>query len=253
MSPSADVSRVATLGVALAGLALGGCSAGQPRPPAPAVVAASATPSAASAAASVSTSMSPPRDSGPGPDDPSAPPKPAAEVAPSDGRPRVAALSIPAIGLRRLPVVPYRGWTDDTPGTAIQDTGRAASPYGPRGGTGPGGIGNYQVTAHRTSSTAAFAELPSLRVGDVAAVRAGGKTYVYRIVRTRQTSFRSPASLRAQRAAVPGRPGEAPVKAMITLSTCATPEDRAEGNHWYDEFGNPEHRIDKIGVLVAVR
>ena len=37
---------------------------------------------------------------------------------------------------------------------------------------------------------------------------------------------------------------------MITLSTCATPEDHAAGNHWADEFDNPEHRIDKIGVLV---
>jgi sortase A len=38
--------------------------------------------------------------------------------------------------------------------------------------------------------------------------------------------------------------------AMITLSTCATPEDHAAGNYWSDRFGNPEHRIDKIGVLV---
>jgi sortase A len=66
-------------------------------------------------------------------------------------------------------------------------------------------------------------------------------------------SFRSPASLRAQRAAVPGRPGVPATRAMITLSTCATPEDRAAGNYWSDEFGNPEHRIDKIGVLVAMR
>lgn len=40
---------------------------------------------------------------------------------------------------------------------------------------------------------------------------------------------------------------------MITLSTCATPEDDAAGNFWRDEFGNPEHRIDKVGVLVAER
>jgi sortase A len=34
------------------------------------------------------------------------------------------------------------------------------------------------------------------------------------------------------------------------LSTCATYEDHAVGNYWADEFHNPEHRIDKIGVLV---
>lgn len=164
-----------------------------------------------------------------------------------------ANLSIPALGLRGLEVVPYQGWTDDAPGTRIQDTGRAASPHGPRGGTGPGGVGNYQVTAHRLSSTKAFLRLPELRRGDLVRVRTSDAVYVYRITGTRRTSFRSPASLRAQRAAVPGRPGVEPTRATITLSTCATPEDHAAGNFWSDEFDNPEHRIDKIGVLVAVR
>ncbi len=39
---------------------------------------------------------------------------------------------------------------------------------------------------------------------------------------------------------------------MITLSTCATQEDHAVGNYWSDEFKNPEHRIDKIGVLRSI-
>ena len=168
----------------------------------------------------------------------------------SDGRPRRALLSIPRLGLRDLVVEPYVGWTDDAPGTRIQDTGRAASPHGARGGVGPGGVGNYQVTAHRTSSTRAFEFLPDLRRGDRVRVVAGGVTYVYRIVGTRETSFRDPTSLRAQRAAVPGRPGVEPTRAMITLSTCATAEDHADGNYWADRFHNPEHRIDKIGVLV---
>ena len=168
----------------------------------------------------------------------------------SDGRPRRATLTIPAIGLRDLTVVPYRGWTDDAPGTEIQNTGVAASPYGPRGGVGPGGVGNYQVTAHRTSSTQAFLDLPSLQTGQRVVVEAGGVRYVYEIRRTRETSFRSRRSLAEQRAAVPGKPGATPVRAFITLSTCATQEDHAEGNYWADEFDNPEHRIDKIGVLV---
>ncbi|WP_201931417.1 sortase domain-containing protein [Nocardioides donggukensis] len=158
-------------------------------------------------------------------------------------------MAVPRLGITDLPVVPYRGFTDDAPGTAIQDRGVAASPHGPRGGTGPGGIGNYQVTAHRLSSTQAFLELPRLQRGDRVNLVAGGVRYTYEIVSTRRTSFRSPASLRAQRAAVPGRPGARPTRAMITLSTCATPEDRAAGNTWSDRFGNPEHRIDKIGVL----
>jgi sortase A len=171
----------------------------------------------------------------------------------SDGSPRRATLSIPAIGLRGLVVVPYRGHTDDAPGTRIQDDGKGASPYGSRGGVGPGGIGNYQVTAHRTSSTQAFRWLPLLKVGQVAIVRAGGVRYVYEIRRTRETSFRSARSLAEQRAAVPGRPGAPATRAYLTLSTCATPEDHAAGNYWSDALHNPEHRIDKIGVLLRSR
>jgi sortase A len=81
-------------------------------------------------------------------------------------------------------------------------------------------------------------------------VVAGGVRYVYEIRATRKTSFRSPQSLAEQRAAVPGLPGVPAKRAFVTLSTCATPEDHARGNFWADEFGNPEHRIDKIGVLV---
>jgi sortase A len=168
----------------------------------------------------------------------------------SEGQPRAARLSIPALGLHDLAVVPYPGWTDDARGTRIQDGGVAASPHGPHGGVGPGGLGNYQVTAHRTSSTQAFGNLPSLRVGQRASVAAGGVRYIYEIRGTRQTSFRSPRSLAEQRAAVPGHPGAQPRRAYLTLSTCATPEDHARGNYWADEFENPEHRIDKIGVLV---
>jgi sortase A len=169
---------------------------------------------------------------------------------PSDGVPRTATLEIPRIGVRGLVVVPYRGRPDDAPCTRIQDGGVAASPHGPRGGTGPGGVGNYIVTAHRTSSTRAFADLPRLAPGDRIRLLAGGTRFVDEVVSTRSTSFRSPRSLARQAAAVPGRPGARPTRAMITLSTCATPEDHAVGNFWADEFGNPEHRIDKIGVLV---
>ena len=104
-----------------------------------------------------------------------------------------------------------------------------------------------------TVGTAPLRDSPSLRRGDRIRVRTGDTVYVYEVRRTRWTSFRQPASLRAQRAEVPGRPGETATRAMITLSTCATLEDHANGNYWSDEFDNPEHRIDKIGVLVATR
>jgi sortase A len=180
------------------------------------------------------------------------PEPPAKERAPAP-EPQRSYLSLPALGLRDFPVVRYRGTPDDAPGTEIQNSGPMASPRGPGGGVGPGTVGNFIVTGHRTSHTMPFADLPSIAPGARVLVRSGETEYVYEITRTRWTSFRSPRSLTAQSAAVPGRPRQEATRPMITLSTCATPEDHANGNYWSDEFGNPEHRIDKIGVLVAQR
>jgi len=169
----------------------------------------------------------------------------------STGKPHNSRLTIPGLRrITRLPVIAYRGKTDDGPGTRIQDRGIAAAPYGPHGGTGPGGLGNYQVTAHRTSHGRIFRHTPSLRRGAKIYVDSGRWRYVYVVIKTRWTSFRSPRDLREQRAPVPGHPGKKPKRGYITISTCATPEDHAAGNFWTDRFGNPEHRIDKIGVLV---
>ncbi|SCE53216.1 sortase A, partial [Streptomyces sp. DvalAA-14] len=148
---------------------------------------------------------------------------------------------------------PYRGTTDDGPGTRIQDRGIAASPYGKDGGVGPGQIGNYLVTAHRVAAGGPLHRLPALKTGERVVVTAGGKAYTYKITQTRTTDFRSARSLAEQRAAVPGVPGKRPTRAMITISTCATPEDDAAGNFWRDAQGNPQHRIDKVGVLVGTR
>ncbi|MFI6284780.1 class E sortase [Streptomyces sp. NPDC051018] len=167
----------------------------------------------------------------------------------TDPRTESARMSIPAIGVGDLRVVPYEGTTDDRAGTRIQDRGLAASPYGPEGGVGPGEIGNYLVTAHRLSAGGPLRELPDLRKGDRVTVVLGGRFHEYEITGTRWTSFRSERSLAEQRAAVPGHPGEPATRAMITISTCATPEDDAAGNFWRDGNNNPEHRIDKIGVL----
>ncbi|MFF4422593.1 sortase domain-bontaining protein [Streptomyces sp. NPDC001549] len=163
--------------------------------------------------------------------------------------PVASTLSIPAAGITGLRVVPYEGTTDDIPGTRIQDLGVAASPYGKRGGVGPGQVGNFLVTAHRMSAGGPLRDLPTVEQGDTVLVTVGEVVYTYEITATRKTSFRSERSLSEQRAAVPGAPGAAPTQAMITISTCATPEDHAEGNFWSDAQGNPEHRIDKIGVL----
>jgi len=162
-------------------------------------------------------------------------------------------MGIQAIGVSGLRVVAYSGTADDRPGTAIQNHGVAASPRGPAGGVGPGDIGNFIVTAHRTTHGEPFGRVPELQNGDHILVTADGKIYDYVVSQTMKVSFRKPEEKAWQNAAVPGRPGELPTRAMITLSTCATPEDTADGNFWRDAIGNPEHRINKIGTLVATR
>ncbi|MFC9943105.1 class E sortase [Streptomyces pratensis] len=223
-----EIRRVprALAGAAVVLLAAGG----------PAAVAAAGTPPAAPAAAQASAGPSTglPSDR-------------------TDPRTATAELTIPSLGVTDLRVVPYEGTTDDGPGTRIQNRGVAASPYGADGGVGPGETGNYLVTAHRLSAGGPLRDLPSLDKGDRVLVTEGGTVHEYRITETRQTSFRSERSLAEQRAEVPGEPGEKPTRAMITLSTCATPEDDAAGNFWRDAHDNPEHRIDKIGVLVSSR
>lgn len=231
--------RSALLLTAAVVVAAAGCAAPEPRSSAPAE---GRTPSATSPTPTPTPS-------------PSVTPTPSATPSREAQRPepRRSFVTVPAIGLRDFPVVRYPGSPDDAPGTALQNAGEMASPRGPRGGAGPGEVGNFIVTGHRLTGTAPLRDSPSLRRGDRISVRSGDTVFVYEVRRTRWTSFREPASLRAQRAEVPGRPGRTATRAMITLSTCATLEDHAAGNYWSDEFDNPEHRIDKIGVLVATR
>lgn len=186
----------------------------------------------------------------PTPVDSVTPPRASPTVVPAS---TVASVAIPSIRVSGLRVVPYTGSSDDGPGTLIQNRGLAASPRGPGGGAGPGQVGNFLVTAHRSTHGQPFGRLPQLRAGQHILVTAGGIVHDYVVTETMTISFRSATELARQHAAVPGRPGQRPTRAMITLSTCATPEDNADGNFWRDQFGNPEHRINKIGVLVAKR
>ncbi|NEA31705.1 class E sortase [Streptomyces sp. SID13031] len=162
-------------------------------------------------------------------------------------------LAIPSIGVKALRVVGYVGTADDQPGTVIQDRGLFASPRGPAGGVGAGEIGNFIVTGHRTAHGKPLERLPEVKNGAHVLVTAGGTVYDYVVSLTMTISFRKPTEKAQQNAAVPGRPGVTPTQAMLTLSTCATPEDHAAGNYWHDAQNNPEHRINKIATLVDTR
>lgn len=234
-----------TLIVVLAGCATGGGGDGSDGAAGKPVAAQVTTQASETALAGSATAV------GPAPSSTSSSAEPA--VSKSSTRHETALLAIPSIGVADLRVVPYEGTTDDWAGTRIQNRGVAASPYGDEGGVGPGEVGNYLVTAHRLSAGGPLRELPAAAEGDSLFVRSGDTVYEYKITDTRKTSFRSEQSLAEQRAAVPGSPGKRPTQPMITISTCATPEDDAAGNFWRDDKGNPEHRIDKIGVLISSR
>lgn len=213
------------------------------------------TTSAPTPGSTSSATSDPPTTAPSTPSSPSSPPTAAPSTPPTTLPPANApiTLRIPSIKSKTLRVVAYNGTPDDVPGDRIQDKGRLASPRGAKGGTGPGRVGNFIVTGHRTEAGRPFGKLPSVRNGDHVLVTTGGMVYDYVITGTLSVSFRKPESKAAQIAPVPGRPGVRATRPMITLSTCATPEDHARGNYWKDALGNPEHRIDKIGVLAAVR
>ncbi len=173
-------------------LLLAGCADARPADPRPAAKPRQTPPSARAEASSPSST----------PPEPSATPEP-----PPRPEPLRSYLSVPRIGVEDFPVVRYRGRPDDAPGTRIQNAGPMASPRGERGGVGPGEVGNFIVTGHRTSHTMPFADLPDLAAGDRVRVRSGEQVHVYRITRTRWTSFREPASRAAQEAPVPGATG----------------------------------------------
>ena len=169
----------------------------------------------------------------------------------SDGGPAAARLDIPTLDISGLRVVPYRGWTDDAPGTGDPEPRRRGQPARPPRRCRP--RRGRQLPGHRAPAVVhAGLRVPARPAGRAAGRgrdRAAGATST-RSGRPGVRRSGRPRSLAEQRAAVPGHPGREPTEAMITLSTCATPEDHAAGNFWSDEFDNPEHRIDKIGVLV---
>jgi sortase A len=149
----------------------------------------------------------------------------------------------------------YPGSPDDGRGTRIQDTGDLASPLGRGGGVRAGDVGNFFIAGHRTSAGGPLLHLRQLRRGDVVKVRTQcddgtDVTHTYAITgRSQYIDFFTRAGRAAQIAPVPLRPGEVPTAPMVTLSTCATQEDRARGDSRRDRFGNPPGRWVVVGVL----
>jgi sortase A len=171
-------------------------------------------------------------------------------VAPCD-----VVVTIPEIDVREE-LRYYPGSPDDAKGTRIQDSGDLASPIGRRGGVRAGDVGNFFIAGHRTSAGGPLLHLRSLRRGDVVRVRtrcADGVDVTHRYAVTDRATyidFFTREGRAAQIAPVPLRPGDVPIGPMVTLSTCATQEDRARGDRRRDRFGNPPGRWVVVGVLM---
>jgi sortase A len=107
--------------------------------------------------------------------------------------------------------------------TIIQGTALAqlnVSPGHVPGTQLPGQLGNFAVAGHRVTAGNPFWSLPSMRAGDVVDVETIAGTYEY--VVTGKPQWVAPGDS-AVLAPVPGHPGQAPSRRMITLITCDPP------------------------------
>ncbi|OLT37882.1 hypothetical protein BJF79_28710 [Actinomadura sp. CNU-125] len=103
--------------------------------------------------------------------------------------------------------------------TVVEGVGVADLRKGPGhypGSAGPGKVGNMAIAGHRTTYGGPFERNGELERGDEILVDTATTTYVYTVtkhivVRPSRTDVVAP---------VPGKPGAAPRKAMLTLTTC---------------------------------
>jgi sortase A len=120
----------------------------------------------------------------------------------------IALMSIPAIGLKDVPVL--EGTSDDILARGIGHYRKTAD---------PGQIGNFAVAGHRITHGEPFAKLLDLRKGDRVIVETRTTVYTYELDTL-------PRKLTVQDTAgwvldpVPGHPDATPTKRMITLTTC---------------------------------
>ncbi len=105
----------------------------------------------------------------------------------------------------------------------VQGTGLPQLALGPGhvpGSALPGQVGNFAVAGHRVTAGNPFWGLPSLRAGDLVFVETVAATYEYRVIGR-------PDLVAADDSAVlfpvPGHPGVAPHRRLITLITCDPP------------------------------
>lgn len=137
----------------------------------------------------------------------------------------LALLSIPAIGVKEIPVLE---------GTDDSVLARGVGHYS--GTADPGQVGNFALAGHRITHGEPFAHLLELTKGDQVIVETRSAVYTYRI-------DTSPEKLTVDDTEgwvldpVPGKPNEKPTEPLITLTTCQ------------DLFHSPDRSVG-FGTLV---
>lgn len=130
---------------------------------------------------------------------------PAALNPPFEGE-GIALLYIPRLGRDYHEVI--------VQGVGVDDLRKGPGHY--PGTAMPGQIGNFVLSGHRTTYGAPFNRLGELRRGDAIVIETRTSWYVYDVT---SIEIVLPNDLNVI-APVPDRPGVAPTKAMITLTTC---------------------------------
>ncbi|WP_423748057.1 class E sortase, partial [Frankia canadensis] len=118
----------------------------------------------------------------------------------------VAILRVPRFGRDYAPVV--------VQGVSVADLRRG--PGHIPGTAMPGQLGNFVVSGHRTTYGKPFSRLDELKVGDPIVVEVQDRYYTYRVT---GSEIVLPNRLDVTYP-VPKRPGAAPSKELITLTTC---------------------------------
>ena len=80
----------------------------------------------------------------------------------------------------------------------------------------PGAVGNFAIAGHRTTYGKPFSDINTLQKGDSLVVQTESAWYVYTVT---GSTIETPEYIAAI-APVPGKPGEVPTAASITLTSC---------------------------------
>lgn len=80
----------------------------------------------------------------------------------------------------------------------------------------PGAVGNFAIAGHRTTYGKPFTDINTLEVGDALVVQTESAWYVYTVT---GSTIEAPTYMAAI-APVPGKPGEVPTVASITMTSC---------------------------------